>query len=54
MIPTDFNLEEFAKTLAGQAAEAFPPELPDVVKKSVTQTVYDFIKIAGKRIYQNI
>ena len=33
MIPQDLNIEEFAQALAGQAAEAFPPELPEDVKK---------------------
>ncbi len=47
MIPKELNLEEFAQTLATEASKALPPELPDVVKKSVTKTVYDFIKIAG-------
>lgn len=50
MIPQDLNIEEFAQTLAGQAAEAFPPELPEEVKKTVTQVVYEFIKIAGNAL----
>ncbi len=50
MIPQDFNVEEFAQALAGQAAEAFPPELPEEVKKIVTQVVYEFIKIAGNAL----
>ena len=50
MIPQDLNVEEFAQALAGQAAEAFPPELPDVVKQTVTQVVYEFIKIAGNAL----
>ncbi|MCR4880978.1 MAG: hypothetical protein K6A44_03390 [bacterium] len=47
MIPADLNVEEFARNLAEQAAQAFPPDLPDGVKKAVTQVVYEFIKIAG-------
>ena len=50
MIPQNFNVEEFAQALAGQAAEAFPPELPEQVKQTVTQVVYEFIKIAGNAL----
>jgi len=50
MIPKVLNIEEFAKALATQAGELSPPELPDVVKKTVTQTVYSFIKIAGNAL----
>ena len=50
MIPQDLNIEEFAQALAGQAAEAFPPELPDEVKQTVSQVVYEFIKIAGNAL----
>ena len=50
MIPSDLNIEEFAKGLATQAGELFPPELPAVLKKTVTQTVYNFIKIAGNAL----
>ena len=50
MIPQDLNVDEFAQALASQAAEAFPPELPDAVKQTVTQVVYEFIKIAGNAL----
>ena len=50
MIPADLNVEEFAKNLSGQAAQAFPPELPDNIKRIVTQVVYEFIKIAGNAL----
>ena len=50
MIPSDLNVEEFAKNLAEQASQALPPELPDNVKKLVTQVVYEFIKIAGNAL----
>ena len=50
MIPKDLDLEEFAKSLSGQAGELFPPELPDVLKQTVIQVVYNFIKIAGNAL----
>ena len=50
MIPNDLNIEEFAQTLAGQAAEAFPPELPENIKQFVAQVVYEFINIAGNAL----
>ena len=50
MIPDELNLEEFAKDLASQASQAFPPELPEMVKKFITQVVYEFIVIAGKAL----
>ena len=47
MIPAELVLEDFAKDLATQASQAFPPDLPEQVKRIVTQVVYEFIKIAG-------
>jgi len=47
LIPNDLNVNEFAQNLASQAAQALPPELPDPVKKIITDVVYSFIKIAG-------
>ncbi len=55
MIPggEEFNLEEFAQTLSSQAAEAFPPDLPDKVKKTIAQVVYEFIRISGNALSQD-
>ena len=50
MIPAELNVEEFAQNLAEQAAQAFPPELPESLKKFVTQVVYEFIRIAGNAL----
>ncbi|MCQ2958222.1 MAG: hypothetical protein MJ180_04900 [Candidatus Gastranaerophilales bacterium] len=50
MIPKDLDIEEFAKALSGQAGELFPPELPDALKQTVIQVVYNFIKIAGNAL----
>ena len=50
MIPSDLDLEDFAKSLSGQAGELFPPELPDSLKQTVVQVVYNFIKIAGNAL----
>ncbi len=47
MIPAELKIEEFAKDLATQASQAFPPDLPESVKRFVTQIVYEFIKLAG-------
>ena len=50
MVPTELNIEEFAKNLAEQASQALPPDLPENVKKIVIQTVYEYIKIAGNAL----
>ncbi len=54
MIPSgeEFNLDSFAQELATQAAEAFPPELPDHVKNAIAQVVYEFIRISGNALNQ--
>lgn len=43
-------IESFAQSLASQANEAFPADLPEDVKQFISNTIYEFVKMAAEAL----